>query len=113
MDAYIAKKECGCIVMACVDNPEHRRDTAKEVAKAIREGLVIERASADFVREHWFCPTHALEHTAKQVMARMSGIPYETIDREEKREEKRIRKSLALQRKPTKRKAIEGDDMRH
>ena len=79
MDAYIAKKECGCIVMACVDNPEHRRETAKEVAKAIRQGYIIERASAELtaklvsLREHWFCPTHAQEHLEKQVMQRLIG----------------------------------------
>lgn len=71
--AYIAKRECGCIVMACVDNPEHRRDTAKEVAQAIREGYVIERVSSDFVRENWFCENHKREHVTKQVLERLSG----------------------------------------
>lgn len=71
--AYIAKKECGCIVMACVDNPEHRRDVAKEVAKAIRQGYIIERVGDAFVREHWECEEHKRERITREVIERLSG----------------------------------------
>jgi hypothetical protein len=72
--SYIAKKECGCIVMACVDDLAHRRDTAKEVAKAIREGYIVERVTVDYVRKHWFCPQHEAEHITKTTIQRLKGF---------------------------------------
>jgi hypothetical protein len=48
--AYIGKKSCGCIVAACVDNPEHKREIARNLAEWIRDGLTIERVTCDFVR---------------------------------------------------------------
>ena len=71
--AYIAKKPCGCIVLAVVDNPDHRRDVAKEVAKAIREGYIIERVTADYVRENWRCYQHESEYLKEEVIERMQG----------------------------------------
>ena len=52
--AYIARKACGCIVMACVDVPlpEVRKDNAKEISKAIRDGLTIERVTCEYVRQN-------------------------------------------------------------
>lgn len=54
--AYIARKTCGCIVMAIADDskesPELRRSTAKEVAKAINRGLTVERVEAEYVRQN-------------------------------------------------------------
>ena len=47
--AYIGIDENGIVVMAMVDNPEHRRDVAKEIAKALRNGLVIERVESSRV----------------------------------------------------------------
>ena len=70
--AYIAKKPCGCIFMAVVDNPEHRRDTAKEVAKSIRRGGIIERVTTDYVTKHWLCPKHQTEATSKEVLDRLA-----------------------------------------
>ncbi len=52
--AYIGRKSCGCIVLAIVDVPEHKKDTAKELAKAIRDGLTIERVTVEFVRKNMF-----------------------------------------------------------
>lgn len=71
--SYIARKPCGCIVMATIDNLEHRRDVAKEVAKAIRQGYIIERVTADYVRENWLCYQHEGEHIQKEVLERMQG----------------------------------------
>ena len=61
-DAYIAQKACGCLTMAVVDIPEHKRDTAKEIAKAIRLGEVVTRVPTAQVRTMpWECAEHAKE----------------------------------------------------
>ncbi len=49
--AYIGRKTCGCVVFAMVDDPEHKKETAKEIAKCIRQGLTIERMTVKEVRE--------------------------------------------------------------
>lgn len=57
--AYVAKKPCGCICSAVVDEPNHKRDVAKDVAEWIREGLTIEHVTVQHVRENfvgWQCP---------------------------------------------------------
>lgn len=60
--SYISRQPCGCLTVAIVDNPEHRRDVAKEVAKAIRNGEVVERVTSESVRKiDWYCPKHRLE----------------------------------------------------
>lgn len=43
--AYIAKCRCGCgsITFATMDRPEWAKDTAKTIAKMIRDGYAIER----------------------------------------------------------------------
>jgi hypothetical protein len=56
--SYIGKKECGCIVAAFVDNPEHKKDIAREIAKWIKDGLTIERVTDDYVRENFKRCTH-------------------------------------------------------
>jgi len=56
---YIGRKPCGCIRFAMVDNPEHKREVAKEIAHAIRDGLAIERVTTEYVRETaWTCAAH-------------------------------------------------------
>lgn len=40
---YLATDKCGCNVGVIVDNPEHQRDTAKEVGRWIRDGLTVRR----------------------------------------------------------------------
>lgn len=56
-ECYVGRKECGCFVAAIVDAPEHRKDTAREVAKWIRQGLAIERMSVEDVRQKLMrCP---------------------------------------------------------
>lgn len=60
--SYIALKDCGCLAMAMVDNPEHKRDVAKEIAKGIRQGYSFSRLTTQQVREMpWTCPEHQKE----------------------------------------------------
>lgn len=40
---YCAMKSCGCVVAAVTDNPDHKKETAKDIAKWIRAGLTIQR----------------------------------------------------------------------
>jgi hypothetical protein len=49
-NCYVGIASCGHIRLAVVDSPEHRTDTAKTVMGAIKDGLSIERVSADDVR---------------------------------------------------------------
>lgn len=53
---YIARCKCGCtgIVVAIVDNPEHKKEIAKEVASCIKDGLSIERVTVGYVRSNPF-----------------------------------------------------------
>jgi hypothetical protein len=65
-DAYIALRPCGCIVGAVVDNPEHSKDVAKDVAEFIRAGCRIERRTNEEVRtQPWKCPAHQREAEAQ------------------------------------------------
>lgn len=54
--AYIARCKCGCngIVVAIADNPKHKKETAKEVAGCIEDGLSIERVTVGYVRSNPF-----------------------------------------------------------
>ncbi len=56
--AYMAKCSCGRMVMACMDNPAHKKDTAKEVSKAIKAGYAISRVDVKEVRAMPFCTNH-------------------------------------------------------
>lgn len=51
--AYIGRAPCGCIRFACVDEPVHAKDNAKEIAKLIRDGWTVERVTVQFVRDNW------------------------------------------------------------
>lgn len=52
--SYIACcPKCKAIVMACVDDPKHAKDTAKAVAESIRDGDIIERVTCEYVRANW------------------------------------------------------------
>jgi len=58
--SYVARKPCGCFAMAVVDNPDHKRDVAKEVAKAIRRGETVTRVPSEDVRTmDWECAEHS------------------------------------------------------
>lgn len=50
--SYIARDDKSVVVCAAVDRPEWAKDTAKEVAKWLRQGLVIERVPVEWVRKH-------------------------------------------------------------
>ncbi len=56
---YVARAKCGCLKMAAVDNSEHKKDVAKEIAKAIRLGETVDRIPTAQVREmDWTCEAH-------------------------------------------------------
>ena len=48
--AYIGRCKCGAIRFTTVDKPEYAKDNAKEIAKCIRAGLIIERVTVGYVR---------------------------------------------------------------
>lgn len=52
--SYIGRDKAGVAVCAAVDQPEWAKDTAKEVAKWLRQGLTIERVPVEWVRKHLF-----------------------------------------------------------
>ncbi len=56
--AYIGRcGDCDRIVLAIVDSPERKKDTAKEIGRAVREGCRIERVTCQAVCEssEWGC----------------------------------------------------------
>ncbi len=62
--AYIARTKVksqhhdeNTVVCAIADDPKRPKDTAKEVAKWMRDGLTIERVPVAWVREHFFSTT--------------------------------------------------------
>jgi hypothetical protein len=60
--AYIAKAPCGCLRMAVVDDPAHKQRTAREVAKAVKNGEAVERVTCEHVRTTpWRCADHPNE----------------------------------------------------
>ncbi len=56
-ECFVAYASCGHIVAAVVDNPEHRSDTAKTVAKWIKDGLRVNKATSPEVRAAVWCPS--------------------------------------------------------
>ena len=53
---YAGIAPCGCIRMVCVDNPDHRKDTAAAVARCIKLGLRVELMETEAVRKaQWDC----------------------------------------------------------
>lgn len=53
---YIARKPCGCLAMAAFDSPDMTQRTAREVSKAIRAGLMVDRVpTADVRTMAWRC----------------------------------------------------------
>lgn len=56
--AYVARRPCGCLCAAAVDDPEHRRHVDNEVVSWLRDGYPVERMTVEAVREAtWTCPT--------------------------------------------------------
>lgn len=54
-NCYVAKCTCGGLVMAAVDNPNRKKDTAKEVAMAIKKGFAVSQMTVVQVRVSTFC----------------------------------------------------------
>lgn len=55
---YVGIKACGCCTAVAVDRPEFAKDTAKTVAKWMRDGLTVERQTVAWAREHLFTCEH-------------------------------------------------------
>lgn len=55
---YVAKGECGHVIAGCVDDPKTPKDTAKNVAGWIADGLTVTRVSAHEPTQwcHEACP---------------------------------------------------------
>ena len=49
--AYIGREKCGCVTCTVVDSPEFRKDTARYVARWLREGMDVERVSVEEARQ--------------------------------------------------------------
>lgn len=49
--AYVATKDCGCVVMVAMDMPNAKRENAKEIAACIRAGYNVTRMTLDEARE--------------------------------------------------------------
>lgn len=63
--AYIGRdRECGCVVAATTDTAD--KQTAKDVAEFIRDGLIVERVTIAYVREHLGCEHRNAKRQAKQ-----------------------------------------------
>lgn len=77
--SYVALADCDCIRGAVVDDPEHRSDTADDVARWLRDGLRIERWPTPMVRtSDWTCgkdtcPYHAHEAQTELIESKDSG----------------------------------------
>lgn len=57
---YVARPlDCECIAAVTVDEPEHAKDVAKDVANWVRRGFRVDRMTGDVFREMSFrCPEH-------------------------------------------------------
>lgn len=69
---YVARRPCGCIVMAAVvpapDAPKGlKRDIANEVAACIKDGYTIEQVTTEWVRNEarWECEVCNPQNQAK------------------------------------------------
>jgi hypothetical protein len=58
--AYVGITACGCMVCASVEDPRWKRETAKDVAAWLRDGLRVERVPVERVRQE----CHACPHKA-------------------------------------------------
>jgi len=77
--SYIARRSCGCIVNAIIDNPDTVRETALEVAAWERRGLTTERVLHSVVASEFvgfFCPHNVRATTALDVAKRETTQQY-------------------------------------
>jgi hypothetical protein len=57
MPCYIGRLPCGCVLAACVDDPKWAKQTARDIASWIREGMAVERVTcATALLSGWPCP---------------------------------------------------------
>jgi hypothetical protein len=56
--AYLGIASCGCVMAMTVDNPEHKKDVAKDVASFMRWGATIERVSIEYARKAFCGSSH-------------------------------------------------------
>lgn len=56
---YIARKPCGCLVLACYNDPLNPKGVAQSVKLAIASGYSVELVETEDVRKmSWFCEIH-------------------------------------------------------
>lgn len=48
--AYIGIKSCGCCVAATVDDPQHMKEVAEDLAEFVESGLHVERVKIEDAR---------------------------------------------------------------
>ncbi len=65
--AYMAKCKCGGMVAAVMDIPNHKADTAKEVAECIEAGYTVERVDSEEVRTAEWCECKAIDSAEEKV----------------------------------------------
>ncbi len=51
--AYIGRAACGCVVAAVVDDKSDPNMVSEHVAEFVKGGLIVERQTVGYVREHW------------------------------------------------------------
>lgn len=47
---YVGTTACGCMVAACVDSPELKKDVARFVKECVEDGLTVSRIPTEEVR---------------------------------------------------------------
>jgi hypothetical protein len=65
---YVARRSCGCCVLAIADRPEYKKDIASSIAEAIQRGNTIERVTTQWIRTEsaWGCDECKPPPAAKQ-----------------------------------------------
>jgi hypothetical protein len=53
--AFVAYCKCGKLIACAVDDPDHTKDTAKEVAAWIRRGDKVDKMTVELVRKADWC----------------------------------------------------------
>ena len=73
--SYIGRLKCGCVVAACVDDPDskHPEDTREFIKDFIDQGLILERVTVGWVREHGL--EKCKDHKDKPEQLSLLGCP--------------------------------------
>lgn len=70
--------KCGHLCAAAVDEPTHKRDTAKFVADMMRDGLNVERVTCEYVRQNLLsceCVPNPRRRKGKAPAVRQETLP--------------------------------------